>query len=115
MENKGKIRVTFEFPVEFLDKIQLPEHSTPNQAKALAVSMGLLKSIGTEREIILSSEDSYTEELLVYMGPTICVQAAHRIVTEDTELAQQAADKMQDVVRDTYQRYKIQQDNEGDY
>lgn len=113
MKNKDKIRVVFEFPVELLDKIQLPEHSTPDQAKALAVSMGLLKSIGTEREIILSSEDSNTEELLVYMGPTICVQAANRLLNDYEEGVKAAKSAILSLSRKTYQQL-TRKNNEGD-
>ena len=113
MENKGKIKVVFEFPVEFLDKVPLPEGSTPSQEWALASAIGALKIMGEGREILLSSEKPPVEEFLLHISPTLCCQAATKLLHDYKEEAAATSAAILSYARDIFQRLK-QQDNEGD-
>jgi hypothetical protein len=112
--NKGKIKVTYEVPVELLDKVPLPEGSTIEQALALSTSIGVMKAMGEGREILLSGDDSASvKELLRYILPTLCVQAANKLLNEYEEEAREAKAAILSYARDIRQRL-TRQNNEGD-
>lgn len=108
--NKGKIRITYEFPVELLDKVPLPEGSTPSQEGALASAIGALKIMGEGREILLSSEKPLVEEFLLYISPTLCCQAATKILHDYKEEAAAASAAILSYANDIFQQLS----NEGD-
>lgn len=113
MKNKGKIRVVFEFPVELLDKVPLPEGSTPSQEWALASAIGALKIMGEGREILLSSEKPHVEEFLLYISPALCCQAAAKLLHDYKEEAREAKAAILSCALDICQRL-TRQNNEGD-
>lgn len=111
--NKGMIRITYEFPVELLDKVPLPEGSTPSQEWALASAIGALKIMGEGREILLSSEKPHVEEFLLHISPTLCCQAATKILHDYKEEAREAKVAILSCALDIGQRL-TRQNNEGD-
>ena len=113
MENKGKIKVTFEFPVELLDKVPLPEGSTPSQEGALASAIGALKIMGEGREILLSSEKPHVEEFLLHISPTLCCQAAAKLLHDYKEEAAETSAAILSYARDIVQQL-TRKNNEGD-
>lgn len=112
--NKGMIRITYEFPVELLDKVPMPEDSTVTQKVALSMALACLHTMGEGREILLSSDDNAdVEMLLIEFGPSMFCQAANRLLNDYEEEARAAKEAILSLYHKKYQRL-TRKNNEGD-